>query len=283
MSFFEQVKFSIYSPEYYRDIARRSFGNSIKYFFILVLLLTCVRSLFDITTIFVDFNINLQNDFEAIKKYYPADLVIQIKNGKITSNVTEPYYFSFEKLGKRSANSNLMYFVIIDTHTPYSPDAFYQYKTFTWLTSDSIVYLSKNGIKIINLSLIKDFKLDQNVLNSQSSKLGPLSFLLSVSIFFVGMITIYISQLKFLISILGVSFLVWILGKVLSIWNNTFTEIYKQSIHAITLSMIVGIVTDKLLFINSAGISNLLFYGLIFCILVINLYPRPLVNKHKRR
>jgi hypothetical protein len=91
MKIFKTIGKNIYDPLYYRVVRAETTGASLKYYYKLVLILALVLTiLFSVVIIpaIIVFTNLVKTDGP---NWYPADLVVTIKEGKVSTNVAEPY------------------------------------------------------------------------------------------------------------------------------------------------------------------------------------------------
>lgn len=112
---------------------------------------------------------------KLVTDIYPKDLEINIKNGTVSTNVTEPYYLTIDKrkledfislIGKNNDHSiSKLRLLTIDTQG--KAEDFERYQTMALLTQRNLVYYNDNEVKITSLSSISDVKITQQMLLSK--------------------------------------------------------------------------------------------------------------------
>lgn len=238
MNFLKTIQNSIYSSTFYKTLPNKSFKQSIIYFLLLILLLTTIRLitsagplLFEAPRAMRDFAANIIN-------CYPKDLEIKITNGKVSINSHEPYFIPF--CGQPDNNKN---FAVVDTQNQFSQTKFDEYKVVVWMTKDSVVY-KKNDYETNSYSLaqVKDFKLNEGVLNSFYDKLTPYFKFVGPLLLLLALIGIYLSYDVRLIYLLVIALIVWLTSKAFK-QNLSYGQSYKIGLHAITLGLIVELIT----------------------------------------
>lgn len=240
MKFFQTIKNSIYSPQFYSQISQKSFGKSVGYFLLLVLILTAIKSLTLIGPLIFELPNQLQTVIKETVNCYPEDLEIKISSGQVTTNVQEPYFIDSCEI-ESEANQPLL---VIDTNTPFSKTQLDQYKTVAWLTKDSIVYKKSNlETRSYSLTEIKDFKLNKTSVDSLSSMISPWLKFAGPALMFLAFIGIYLSYDFKLIYLLALAAVIWLLAK---IFKKTlpYGQSYKLGLHAITLPFLVELVIN---------------------------------------
>lgn len=240
MRFFQTIKNTIYSPEFYSQISQKSFGKSVGYFLLLVLILTAIKSLTLIGPLIFELPGQLQTVIKETVNCYPEDLEIKITNGQVTTNVQEPYFIS--SCGIESKTDQPL--LVIDTNAPFSKTQLDQYKTAVWLTKDSIVY-KKSDLETRSYSLteIKDFKLNKASIDSLSNMISPWLKFAGPILLFLAFIGIYLSYDFRLIYLLFLAAVIWLLAK---IFKKTlpYGQSYKLGLYAITLGLIVELLVS---------------------------------------
>lgn len=260
MRFFQTIKNSIYSPEFYSQISQKTFGKSVGYFLLLVLILTAIKSLTLIGPLIFELPNQLQTVIKETVNCYPEDLEIKISSGQVTTNVKEPYFIDSCEMAQ-DTNQPLL---VIDTNTPFSKTQLDQYKTVAWLTKDSIVY-KKSDLETRSYSLteIKDFKLNKAFVDSLSNMISPWLKFLGPALMFLAFIGIYLSYDFKLIYLLALAAVIWLLAK---IFKKTlpYGQSYKLGLYAITLGLIV-----ELLVSLTSSLTQ--FHGFPFMFTIITL------------
>lgn len=235
MNFLKTIGNSIHSPEFYSQLAKKSFKQSFTYFFLLILLLTIIRIIILINPLLVEAPKAIKGFVQDTIDCYPKDLEIKINNGQATSSAKEPYFVSC-----KSAQALL----VIDTKTPYSSDKFAEYKADAWLTRDTIVYKENNiANKTYNLAKVKDFKLNQQVISSFQKQYEPYLKFVGPVLLLVAFVGIYLFSTFQLIHLLIIALIVMLLSKSFK-QNLSFRSSYKISIYAITLGLIVDLMVS---------------------------------------
>lgn len=237
MSFLKTIQNSIYSPQFYKTLPNKSFKQSIIYFLLLILLLTTIRLITSAGSLLFEAP-RAMRDFAAnIINCYPKDLEIKITSGKVSINSQEPYFIPY--CGQPDNNKN---FAVIDTQNQFSQTKFDEYKAVVWMTKDSVVY-KKNNYETNSYSLaqVKDFRVDEGVLNSFYDKLSPYLKFVGPLLLLLALIGIYLSYDVRLIYLLVIALIVWLISKVLK-HNLSYGQSYKIGLHAITLGLIVELI-----------------------------------------
>lgn len=254
MSFLQSVGKSIYSPEFYKELFGRPFSFSLKYFYSLAAVLAIVLAAifsFKIIPIAQSF---FQSIGPEVLNYYPAELVITIKNGQASTNVKEPYFlkmpqgfipkegkykYNLEEIEPRTDLENLL---VIDTATPFTLEGFHNYKTAVLLMRDNVAYYSDKGeIKIQSLKGVPDITINKSLVSGLVGKISSLLIfvgpLIAIGTFLIAMIVLSFE----LVYLLFGAFLIWGLMKIRKI-SGGYPKAYQIGIHAMTLPIFLNII-----------------------------------------
>lgn len=236
MNFLKTIRNSIYSPEVYSTVLTKSFKSSLGYFLLLILFLTIIRITFLIKPLLLDAPVQLMEFLQEMVDCYPKDLEVKITNGQVSINAEEPYLISYCEGGA--------YLAVIDTKTPFSSEKYDLYKVAAWMTKDSIIYKqSEVETRTYSLAQVKDFKLNQQVLNSFYQKFSPYLKFVGPILLILSFLGIYLSYNLRLIQLFVVAALILVFGKIFK-QNLGFWQSYKLGLYAITLGLIVDLVVS---------------------------------------
>ena len=269
MNIFVRIKNSIYNPEYYSEATKKPFSHSFKYLLIFGLLFAFVFAIVVIIKFVPIVNL-LSDKAPQMADYFPEGLVVTIKDGKVSTNVQEPYFIKIpQELKDNSAHlesaditlngnsvqlntNSLDNLVVINTKDKFDIGTFYSYKTLILLTSDSIAYLDKNNqISIGPLSDVKDFTLDRGKILSFIDIIKPFLIILYPLVFVGAYIIGYIAVIIKMIYLLFGALLIWIVVKIKGI-KMGYKESYKVGMQLMTAAIIItsvlGAISEKLTF-----------------------------------
>ncbi|OGV97197.1 hypothetical protein A2W24_04195 [Microgenomates group bacterium RBG_16_45_19] len=181
-TYFSTLFRSALSPASYRQVVSAPFTFSLKFFLVSLLFYALVAALNFSHQTLLPLKSLLPLLPAQLTELYPAELVITIKDGKATTNVTEPFYLSLERFTdfvnslkqqiKGITTARPTYFLVIDTEA--TSDDFFNYQTFILLTQHYLVFYNQDGhAEIINLADIPNLTLDQATVSAALSKLTP--------------------------------------------------------------------------------------------------------------
>ena len=255
MNIFVKIKNAIYGPKYYSDVVKKPFSYSFKYLLVFALLFALVFTIV-VTIKFVPVVNLLSQKAPEIVNYFPQDLTITIKDGKVSTNVQEPYFVKMpqDMKGNTKLNSaniaingavietdttKIDNLVVIDTKNKFDIDTFNSYKTFALLTSDSVVYMNKNNqTTITSLSEIKDFTLNRGKVSSFVNMAKPFLVVLYPVVFVGAYIGGFFIILLKMVYLLFGALLVWLVAKIKGL-KIGYKGSYKAGMQLMTGAIIV--------------------------------------------
>ncbi len=251
MNIFVKIKNSIYNPKYYSEVLEKSFSYSLKYYLVFALLFALVFTII-VTTKFIPTEQFLADQSSKLTGYFPQDLTLNIKDGKISDNVQEPYFIKLPEVFKNGQNvkpsaANLENAVVIDTKDKFDLDKFYSYKTFMLVTSDSIVYINNNNQVAINsVSGAKNFTLNREEVSRLVSTVRPyLNFLYPI-VFVIAYIAGFLAVLLTLVCLLFEALLVWLVAKIKGL-KIGYKKSFQASMHLMAGAVIITSILDLVL------------------------------------
>jgi len=269
MKFFSDVKNSIYNPQYYQGLISKPFSYSLKYFFVVIILLSALA------TVFFSFNVipGIASGIVAVKsnilQYYPDNLEISIKGGKVSTNAQEPYIIKAAAGNDTQKEiSSFKNVLVIDTKTDFSLSQFKNYKTYALLGREDFAYYEKdNEIKIISLAGMPDFTLNKDKILSFFSKVEPWLPLLyhpACILFFFGGIFLGMC-LGYLIYLLLAALLIWLVAKIKKLGIG-YKKSYQLGLHLLTVPLAVNFLVYTVL---GAFVPNLFHVPFMFTVILL--------------
>lgn len=139
-TFWYSFQKSLLDFTYYKDIAKASYWFSFKYLFFLLVCLSLIRSVqlgFTYSIFRKDIPSYITTGQKELTNFYPKELELRISNGKLYTNVNEPYTIEFPKIfGK--VDSHL---IVIDTKG--IADNYPKYNTVILATRQALVFPDK--------------------------------------------------------------------------------------------------------------------------------------------
>ncbi len=245
MKFFRRVRDSIYNPSFYKSLPQLKLESALSYFFIFIFFLSLIQTLL-LAFPTLNFVTGLTNkDLPKLISSFPQNLQINIKNGVVSTNAAEPYFFPLPAGqsppgGAPQSLTDFKNLFVIDTVTPYSPEEFKNYNTFALLTKNTLYYKPDKSqlVKSTSLSNVKNLTIDREHLTALLNKFSPLfKFIYPVAIFLILVLLFlfYILRLVYLFFLAAVILLVSrMIQPTLS-----YGQSYKVGIHAMTLGLLI--------------------------------------------
>ena len=271
-TFFYSLKKSLFEPKYYKDVAKVNFWFSFKYLWFLLFLLTFIKML-TLSGQYLYKRNRIQPEVNKImiyaENFYPRELKLQIKNGKLSTNVREPYVFDLEKDKLQEGQKHLL---IIDTQG--SIENYPSYNSYILATRNAVVYPSESkNNKIGETSVFyfrelkKDFTLEKKTYDNLLNIVKPYvpRFGLFVDWVFLSFSPLFIIFGSFfwtigvMFGLLFLTFFVWIVNLIFK-KQYSFGSLFKMGMHAITWPILISEISK---YLNSPYPK---FYSLIFLI-----------------
>lgn len=244
-AFFYIFKNSAFKPLYYKDVLKAKFWFSLRYFLFLFFILSFLTS----TTISV-FLLQKGRPFiaqvkQTVPKFYPANLEVNIKNGQVKTNVSEPYFIPLDpelfpkELGQALKNQPIQNILVIDTQV--EPSEIKKYQTFILLTKESVAFMADKGeIRIQSLQDIKDMTVNQKVVKDLWQQASPvldkvIPFLIIILFLIIPPATI-VGKFIYLVFL---SFLTWIMALIFKAKKVNYPKALQINLQAITLPTVI--------------------------------------------
>lgn len=246
MGFFKKIRSSVYDPDFYSKIGKLSLASVLRFFFLFILFLTIINTLILAYPLGVQVPQEIKNFIDKSVASYPADLVVEINDGKVATTGQEPFFVPFERpdvdaeyLEQYGDINNVL---VIDTKTPYSASQFDQYKTLFWLTQDSLFYRGDNfDQRSIPLNEVEDVKIDKGFVQDLTNKASPWLNLVGPGLILLMFIGFFLGFTLNLLYFLFLGVLIYFLSSILK-WGLNYSTAYKTAVFASVLSFIVDFV-----------------------------------------
>lgn len=264
MGFLKAIKFSIYNPAFYAKIKSQSLASSLKYFFLLILVLCLINILFLFSELVIKIPLEIRDFSFRIVDSYPKDLEVTVDNGQVITNTQEPFFVPFPKSGQEIEASSLNNLLVIDTKTPFSSTQFNQYKTLMWLTRDSLFYQNREfDQRSLDLTKFQNIKINRDFIQNIVDKINPWLKFFGPILLLVVFIGLYLGFTFQLIYFLFLGILIFFLSSIFK-WGLNYSASYKTAIYASTLGFLVDLI------LLHTGIYTH-FYGFAFMFTLISL------------
>lgn len=265
MSIFQEIKNSLYNPDYYQELIEKPFSHSIKYYCALTLVLGIIVTMVGSALIVPAFNTVVWGVKEVALSVYPDDLKISVEGGLVKTNVQEPFVIAIPEKYRAEAGGkkNLL---VIDTSTTTSPEKLKSYETVALLAKDSIIYESgtagQSGSQSFATS--SNFKLDKAGISQFFNAIEPYyKFFTPILVLGLFMLVVLI-MVGTMLYLLLVALLVWILAA-LNKWDISYLKAYQMSLHFATLGFVVALISILVL----PGSGALIFFTATLVLLAL--------------
>lgn len=290
-NFYNQVVSSVYNKKFYKEL--NNTDTSFTIFYLVKLSLVSGLIFTVITSLFL---INFKNEIysklgsentsqflsEYININFPEDLVIQIKDGRLVTNKSEPVIFPIPTQISEMINqgnddlalpNNL---VVIDPSQEFSREALTLFNSYLLFASSSLGILDENDrIKEIlysdfdeefkEIEITKDITLQktEELSKVMESSVPFVLFALFASLFVFSIIFLFVYSLVFAIFSAAVAKIISLILKS----KTTYGTWYLKSIHANTFYTIISALSGWIIPIFGIFFLNLI---IVFIILFIN-------------
>lgn len=260
MNFFRDIKNSIYNPAYYQTVRQQSFTSSLKYFAKLSVLVACIASIIPIVGILGVLIFKQDTLVQArmgIINAFPQELSIHVQDGKLSTNVDEPYAIpmpriirELEQTQEQSQDSaqgmpsgsmpeNL---VVINTKKPIEIGDFETYHTAAIVSSDYVgIYNQDRGkVELQSLGDIREtHTLDKPMFEILVNKVWKFVFILGMVITallpFFFFLFFFVGHMVYLV--FG-ALIVWLVLRLMH-QRTDYAEAYVLGLHLITLPLLL--------------------------------------------
>lgn len=249
-AFWYIFKRSLLDPLYYKELLTATFGFSYKY---LVMLLTTlvIVGLIPLIGMYIanrsQIPSKLQEVRSAISSLYPNELELRISNGKLYTNVEEPYAIPIPKEWGDLGKKNLILFDTSATVEDY-PDT----DAFVLATRNALVYPDRGSnaetltTRVFYLrEITRSVYLDKDRYEDILAQLDPYMQKAPMVIDWVVIISVLIAPVMggllwstgVLLGLIFSTFFLYVLAKLLR-FHFTYGQTYRLAMHGITWSLI---------------------------------------------
>lgn len=266
---------NLFSLEYYLNVLR---GQKRFRVFLIAFIFSIIFSIQASVDIVKDLY-PLTRDIEKkastfVNDYYPEELEVNIKKGKASSNVSEPYYITLPKeiiedptsFGKKESNSTSKVRILaIDTKG--TAEDFESYQSMALLTQTNLVYYKDGGISIQSLRDVEDLTINKSKVSSEIGKISKQYHVQGiVNAFLIALIPLIVLGifLVTLFTFLLLSVGVWIMLKINQL-NFPFKKIY---LYTASIAIIPTVIWNVLSIIPALNMPTL-YLGFITDIVVL--------------
>ncbi len=287
-NWFNTLKLSVTQPKEYRELSERTFWNGYWYLFLLIFLGLLIKTVLFSTNV-IQSAPKVKAQLPLVKTQmlnaYPKELVVNIKNGEASTNVTEPYVISLQQVIPQLTTDEKTMLLVIDTNA--SVENYPLHKSIFFLTKNSLVYPARNNsgtnsYEVFPLSDVKEsITIDKSLYDSIITQVLP--FVDKVPQFMYG----FAVAALFLFPILGgfavlhgslfylllMTLVVLIVSKLMK-RNFSYKALYKASMYGLTVPLVITYIAD-LLKLQIPALYNLAFLGWMIWVLSQDMVSTP--------
>lgn len=259
---------SFYGPNAYAAVRSQTFGRGVVYAFIAALIVSLAAL---VAMAMVMFPLARAGYVDDIANIYPDELEITFKDGKISTNVEEPYSIPFPEEWRTDENDpeNL---VVIDTKPDLTMDEIRDYDALA-VVGESTVFIADDQSRTIDLSENKgegEGTLTKSMVLTFAEKAKPYVRGLMLALpFFIAIVAVGFITIGYLLIALPAALIAMLIGKIRGA-SLPYGEAYIVSLYAMIPVAVFDVATDI------AGVGNGFAVTTVFfaLILAINLMPR---------
>jgi len=239
MRLWQLIRASIYSPSFYRSLLAKPFSFSLKYFFLLGIVLAVSFSAFFSFSAIPTLHQLLDSSTGVLVNKFPDDLVIEIAGGEVSINQPVPYRIQFSD-ELRAQDKNLpANFLVVDIDNEFSVQRFDDYSTSILITKHELIWQAADGqIGIDSLGHAPNMRIDREFISNvvvQFASLGRWLSPLVVFGSFIIFLALYSFQLIF--AVFGAC-IAYFIGRIRKL-AIPFPKAYQIALHALTLGMLI--------------------------------------------
>lgn len=237
--FLENIKKSIYCPEYYQELLTKPFSYSFKYYLLFSLCLVFIVTIPSSIKAVPKAKEGIKSASSFVVEKYPEELEIKIKDGKAETNVEEPYFIKIPKEGLDSSEKNFKTenLLVIDTKAGTDLDKFDEYKTVLLLTGENLVYYTDEKITAQPLKEMGSITINKNEIKSFVAKATPY---LDAFVSLLPALILVALLLKFFVLCVYLIFgalLIFVAAKIVKV-DIQYGKAYQIGLHLMTLPIL---------------------------------------------
>ena len=268
-TFWYSFQKSLLDFTYYKDIAKASYWFSFKYLLFLLICLSLIRSVqcgLFYTSIRKNIPSYITTGKKELLKLYPKELELRISNGKLYTNVQEPYMIDFPKILGDMQGKHM---IVIDTKG--SADNYLKYNSVILATRQVLVFPGKQqGNKTttqlyyfsdLKRSLYIDYSEYSKIVQSLNPFIAKLPKLIDVTavagLFLFPLVGGLFWTFATLFGLIFLTLFVWLIEKIMKT-SYGYKTLFRMGMHGVTWAILFSFLLD----ITNQSVSYL--YNLIF-------------------
>ena len=243
-AFFYSFYKSVSSLNYYKDVVLAPLSFSVKYFFMLTILLSVGISTVATISTLPKIQKGLNSFINTAANYYPDDLIITSKGGQISINKSEPFIVPFPKRSLEltsQTKKELENLIVFDSNG--TLDDMEKYKTLMLVNKSNLLIQSQDKIEARSFKDYPDGKLTKQEVVKAIDSIKPFISLVPVIMFLAILFgtLLYYAGVKFVL-VLPVALGLMLAGNIKKL-QMPFSKYLQIALHTFTLPLIVEIVS----------------------------------------
>ncbi len=281
---------SLTKPSYYKDINEAKFSFSFKYLLSLFLLVSFIVGV-SISARTLGFISQTPKFVESTKSFmvetYPKELKLTLKEGKITTNVKEPYFVDLAE-NKKASIEPFKHFIAISTKG--NPEDIKNLDSLFLVTGDNLIVSegsASGGYKVISLNnalfkIPNGISLDKLLFTSILDKFTPYALKILPRII-VGISLLILLLYPLLRGTFGFIFqtvfllpaaLILFIGAKIAKRKLSFAKMYQMSLHGATIPVILSFIFGFSGLYPYVSIVSWLAFFVFMLVVISKLDPR---------
>lgn len=240
---------SLTNPQYYADLLKTKFDFSIKYILILALISSFITATKTTAPLTNDLTNQLNKFSTEVINTFPEELVITIKDGRLSLNTDEPFVVPISEeyqaeviTGTEDQQVSLVNVLVIDPEG--TIDTMDNYKAFMMINSKNIITRQSNKLKTYPLENLPDNEINRGdiieLANRMDAVYAYLPYLILLFAFLLALIYYFGFRMIYLCVVAGILFVYSSLRGL----GVRFDKLYQIGIHAMTLPLVIEVVTN---------------------------------------
>jgi hypothetical protein len=273
MKFFRTIRDSVYNPIFYRQAIVGEGPSPIKYFFKLIATMSIVVAISSAVSFFFWFSVigGVDSFRSTALSLYPDALVLEYRDGHVTSNVDEPYLIPIPDRFKGASDSKedsypLENLLVIDTTHAIAPEDLAQHKTAVILGGDALWYRDSDGIQVDTFASWKQepFTVDRQMIGGLVDKIAKVLIPVSIVGFvLLPLIFFFAFSFGYLFYLLFGALIILIVAKIRKI-DITYVRAYKVGLFLITAPIAFGLLRMVLPVLNVPFLFSVILAGVAY-------------------
>lgn len=202
---------------------------------------------------------------DPIGTYYPEGLIVTIEEGKVSTNVEEPFIVPTEGAAAESEESvPFSNMLVIDTNAEDPLAARAAYDAAILLTDDSIVVAKSEGeTRVFSLAEIEHMEVSEEGVRALAKQAVLPAILVGIVVALIALFfgTLLLTATRAFLLVFF-ALVTWLLASVRGL-KATYGESYVLSAYALTLAILAGIVSHLVLVTIPLGMTFVFFLAAI--------------------